>query len=95
MDFLNNTAKDFVLNESFQKWILEPDDETCDFWNDWTTKHPHKMDVIEEAKTIIQNIRRVIEKNVACDSDEVWERISKDIDGMKDKKTPTNKSFEI
>lgn len=79
MDFSNYSAKDFVLNESFQKWILDPDEETKAFWNDWMIKHPHKTEAVEEAKTLIQNIKSIVDKNVACDSQEVWERIMKDI----------------
>jgi hypothetical protein len=79
MDFSNYSAKDFVLNESFQKWILDPDEETNAFWNDWVTGHPHKTEAVEEAKTLIRHIRSVIEKNIDCDSDEIWKRINKDI----------------
>jgi transmembrane sensor len=79
MDFSSYSAKDFVLNESFQKWILDPDEETTAFWEDWIVKHPHRSENIEEARTIIRNIRSVIEKHVACDRDEVWDLLMKDI----------------
>jgi len=80
MDFSDCPARDFVLNESFQKWIIEPDEETCAFWEEWTTKHPHRSETIAEARAMIQNIKSVIEKKVACDRDEVWERLMKEID---------------
>jgi transmembrane sensor len=83
MDFSNYSAKDFVLNESFQKWILEPDEETSAFWNDWMIKHPGKAEIVDEAKTLVRNIRCVIEKNVTLDAEEVWTRISKQINPSK------------
>lgn len=79
MDFSNYSAKDLVLNESFQKWILDPDEETNAFWNDWITRHPHKTEIIDEAKALIQQIRSIVERNVACDAEEVWNRITKNI----------------
>jgi hypothetical protein len=88
MDFSNYSARDFVLNESFQKWILDPDEETHAFWDDWVIEHPEKAEMIEEARTIVQNIKSVIEMNVKCDRDEVWERIMKDIEI----KQPTSKA---
>lgn len=78
MDLSNNSARDFVLNESFQKWILDPDEETTAFWNAWTTAHPHKAEIVEEARMMILNIKGVLERNVECDRDEVWKRIAKD-----------------
>jgi transmembrane sensor len=83
MDFSNYSAKDFVLNESFQKWILDPDEETRASWNDWMIKNPHKAEMVEEAKTIVQNIRNVLDKNAVCDADDVWARISRDINTSK------------
>jgi hypothetical protein len=90
MDFSNYSARDFVLNESFQKWILDPDEKTGAFWEDWINSHPHQSEMIEEAKTTIQGIKSVMEKNAACARDEVWDRIMKDIEI---KKQPTSKSL--
>lgn len=89
MDFSNYSARDFVLNESFQKWILEPDQETRAFWEDWTTANPNKSETIDEARTIIQSIKSTLGKNIKCDGDEIWERIMKDIEIKK----PTRKSL--
>ena len=83
MDFSNYSARDFALNESFQKWVLEPDEEIAAFWDNWLTVHPDKTEIIVEARTMIRNIKSAIEKNVSRDRDEVWERIMKDIDDLK------------
>lgn len=74
MDLSNYVVKDFVLNESFQKWILQPDDEIQFFWTNWLTDHPEKYDVIMEAKLFIQNIRASIEEHV--DDFDVWNEIN-------------------
>jgi hypothetical protein len=89
MDFSNYSARDFVLNESFQKWILEPDEKTRAFWEEWTIANPDKSETIEEARTIIQSIKSTLEKNIKCDRDEIWERLMKDIEVKK----PTSKSL--
>jgi transmembrane sensor len=89
MDFSNYSARDFVLNDSFQKWILEPDEETNAYWEEWIISNPNKSEAVEEARALIQSIKSTIEKNIKCDRDEVWERITKDIN----KKQPTSKSL--
>ncbi|HMJ70294.1 MAG TPA: hypothetical protein VK508_15425 [Cyclobacteriaceae bacterium] len=88
MDFSNYSVKDFVLNESFQKWVLQPDEEIQALWDNWLSAHPEKAEIVAEARTTIGNIKRAIEQNVDCDSEDVWDRISKDIDDLKDETTP-------
>jgi transmembrane sensor len=53
MDPSNYSVKDFVLNESFQKWTLEPDPEVKAFWENWVNEHPDKAEMIAEAKSVI------------------------------------------
>lgn len=79
MDFSSYSVRDFVLTESFQKWILDPDEETKNFWEDWLRQHPEKAETITEARNTIQNLRCAIEKNIKSEGDELWTKIMKDI----------------
>jgi hypothetical protein len=81
MDLSNYVVKDFVLNESFQKWILQPDDEIQFFWTKWLTNHPEKYEVIMEAKLFIQNIHTSIEEHIG-DSFDVWNEISDSLENF-------------
>jgi transmembrane sensor len=56
MDLINYSVKDFLLNESFQKWILELEEVNI-FWEDWLNAHPDKISLITEAKSAIQSIK--------------------------------------
>ena len=76
MDFSDYSARDFVLDEFFQEWILDPDEKTTAFWEDWIAENPDKADVVDEARQVIQNIKKVIERNIACDRDEIWQRLT-------------------
>ena len=79
MDLSNFSTADFVLNESFQKWVLESDDETEVFWEDWLTAHPDKTEVISEARITIQSIRNAYETKPPREYNEVWSRIAASI----------------
>ena len=48
------SAEDFALDDRFQKWVLTPDDETEQFWNDLLVRFPQKQGEIEEAKELVQ-----------------------------------------
>ena len=79
MDLSNYSVKDFVMNESFQKWTLEPDLAGKAYWENWLNEHPDKAEVIAEAKSAIESIKGTYEKNVDAGLDEVWLRITDSI----------------
>jgi transmembrane sensor len=79
MDLSNYAVKDFVLNESFQKWTLERDGHAETFWENWLNEHPDKIELIAEAKSIIQSIKETQEKDLLSECDQVWQRIAESI----------------
>jgi ferric-dicitrate binding protein FerR (iron transport regulator) len=68
-------ADDFVMVESFQKWVLKKDPEAVQFWERWIVDHPDKQDEIVKAVEIIRALSN--EKNVAQATDhvEVWQKV--------------------
>lgn len=79
MDLINYSVKDFVLNESFQKWILEPDEEVKTFWEGWLNAHPSKTELIREARSTILFMKETNEKNLVRECDQVWDMITSSI----------------
>ena len=53
MHFRNYNFKDFILDEQFQEWVLDPDEETNLFWENFIQHHPEKQPEINKAKTTI------------------------------------------
>ena len=47
MKYIHYIVEDFVKDEYFQKWILETDLITSNFWNNWLIEHPEKKDVLQ------------------------------------------------
>src|SRR5688500_10984903 len=96
MDLSNYTVKDFVMNESFQKWTLEADLEDKAFWQNWLNEHPDKMELIAEARSTIESIKESYERNLDAELDEVWLRITESIhDSDKDAITKKNLNNEL
>jgi len=75
MDYADYSVKDFILDESFQKWVLQPDDAICTFWNSWLELHPEKQSVVDEARSTIQSIGFRKEHPTQQDLSEVWQNI--------------------
>lgn len=49
----NFNVKDFVLDESFQAWVLEPGSAAHTFWPEWLQQHPEKQAAVNKARAII------------------------------------------
>lgn len=56
MKYTQFSSADFICDEYFQNWIIRPDNETNEFWNNWLLQHPEKKETIEEGKNILLHI---------------------------------------
>ena len=79
MDLSNYAVKDFILNESFQKWTLEHDVEATVFWENWLNAHPDKTELIAEARSTVEAIKETIDKNLTSECDHVWQMITESV----------------
>jgi transmembrane sensor len=71
---------DFLLNESFQQYVLNSTREDTEFWDAWIKENPNAGENINKAKEIIAFIaaRKVQPKHQSV-SNEVYERLQKQI----------------
>ena len=75
MNYAGYSVKDFILDESFQQWVLCPDKENNAFWASWLNFHPEKKAIVDEAKNIIRSIGFQQEYPTQQDFSEVWKNI--------------------
>ncbi len=57
MDYKKFTVTDFICDEYFQNWILQPDEQKNEFWHNWIKQHPHGKDIVEQARKVLLNIQ--------------------------------------
>ena len=57
MNYTRFNVTDFLSDEYFQNWVIEPDEKTNNFWRRWLDKHPEKRNTVEEAKEVLLNIK--------------------------------------
>ncbi|MDF9796381.1 ferric-dicitrate binding protein FerR (iron transport regulator) [Catalinimonas alkaloidigena] len=69
------TATDFVQDSSFQKWILNKDQEAHAYWSKWLHEHPNKAVEIKKAIDIIETLE--LDKDVVINTSfiESWKKI--------------------
>lgn len=47
------TLDEFILNESFQRYVLNPTPKDTEYWNAWMAKHPDAEEIMHHSKEII------------------------------------------
>lgn len=55
-DYQHFSVNDFVADEYFQSWVLNPDEKTEAFWNTWRSGHPEKIRETEEARKLLESL---------------------------------------
>jgi ferric-dicitrate binding protein FerR (iron transport regulator) len=58
-------ALDFLLNESFQSYVLQKNDDDTQYWTEWIKANPEALEAIETAREIITftHYRKSIKKH--------------------------------
>ncbi|MDJ1500845.1 FecR family protein [Xanthocytophaga agilis] len=54
MKYLYYTSEDFALDEQFQQWVLNPDADTNQFWEEWLATNPQKQKEVNDAIELIK-----------------------------------------
>ncbi|MEW4923272.1 FecR domain-containing protein [Algibacter sp. 2305UL17-15] len=75
MKYIDYTEDDFIKDEYFQKWVLNPDAMTSNFWTNWLRSHPEKQEIIKSASYFIRLIHSDKEVLPEEDFDKMWQVI--------------------
>jgi len=88
MELFKYAVKDLLLDESFQRWVLSPDEDSRSKWESWQHQHPEHFELLEEARTILLLLRDRVEEEIESDEHEVWSRLEQSLDEDKEKPLP-------
>ena len=56
MDYKQYRVEDFVLDEAFRKWVLDPDKTSHIFWSQWLDKYPQKATTVAQAIELLKQL---------------------------------------
>jgi len=69
------TTDDFLADDSFLHWVLQPTNEEERFWKEYLEEHPSKREAIEEARFIC-SVFQVRQKKLSLDETyEIWDGV--------------------
>lgn len=56
MDYKQYSVEDFVLDQRFRKWVLDPDQDARAFWTQWLDENPQKAETVKHAIELLRQI---------------------------------------
>ncbi|MBO0938592.1 FecR domain-containing protein [Fibrella sp. HMF5335] len=66
------TTRDFVLDESFRRWVLQPDEATMSFWHTFMLRYPAQQAHIDEAATLLLHLRTNYDDLTEASYERIW-----------------------
>ena len=78
MDYRNYDIEDFLQDEFFVSWVINPNKESDHFWNQWISTYPEKHTVVEQAKELVKSIKYKEEQRLSeAEYTQVFESVLK------------------
>lgn len=71
--------EDFLEDDFFIQWVINPNESNSSFWQSFTEAHPHKKEIVKNAADIIKLYRAQEVFTNEENKDLVWHRISRSV----------------
>lgn len=72
-------VQDFLEDDFFVQWVINPDEKSNSFWQSFTTTYPHKKETVYKAADTIRLYREQEFFSNEGSKDLVWQRISQSV----------------
>lgn len=75
-NYQDYSLEDFVTDDNFCHWVLQPDTDSILFWDLWLRDHPEKEQIIHKARGIVNKLHSASAELVTPDVlDGIWTEI--------------------
>ncbi|RYF78317.1 MAG: DUF4974 domain-containing protein [Cytophagaceae bacterium] len=71
-DYSQFTVRDFALDESFRRWILQPDEATMSFWHTFMLRHPEQQSIVDDAASLLLHLRANYDDLTDASYERIW-----------------------
>lgn len=83
MDYTKFNVEDFASDDSFIDWVNQQDPAAEKFWTQFVSAHPELKVKIDQARTLVLNLRRAVEMPYHDrEADALWKKIATRVPAM-------------
>jgi len=75
----NFSTNELIMDERFQRWVLQNDPDAAAFWNNYLDQHPESASTVREAKSLLLMIDFKSDRPEESERAQVWEAIDQEI----------------
>ncbi len=72
-DYSQYSINEFVLDESFRQWVLQPDEQRMTFWHNFMLKHPEKQAMVDEAASLLLHLNVRFHDLTDASQERIWQ----------------------
>ncbi len=86
MNYQNFEIEDFVADDYFKNWVLQPNAESESFWNHYLAQFPERSAVVEDARLLIIGLREAEAQHFPVEkTTKIWDNIQQKIQSNEDR----------
>ncbi len=79
-DYSTYTALNFVMDDSFRRWILSPDDEVMTYWHTFMLRQPQQQTTIDEAASLLLHLRMNYDALAETSQQRIWQLLEQAVE---------------
>ncbi|AUD06211.1 FecR family protein [Spirosoma pollinicola] len=86
-DYSQYFLNEFVLDDSFRQWVLQPDEKSMTFWHGFMLRHPEKQAVVDEAASLLLHLNVRFNDLTSASQERIWQVLDQAFDEQLAEKT--------
>lgn len=90
MDYHNYKTEDFLNDKSFVKWVVDPENDTLNQWENFLIKYPEKREEFQVAIGLVHNVRpNVGHQEIDGQVNQIWNALEEKLASQKSQNRST------
>ncbi|MCX6217067.1 FecR domain-containing protein [Spirosoma sp.] len=71
-DYSRYSLNEFVLDDSFRQWVLQPNEQSMTFWHGFMLQHPEKQAMVDEAASLLLHLNVRFNDLTNASQERIW-----------------------
>lgn len=94
-DYSQYTFEDFIMDADFRTWVLNPNAESREFWDQYIATHPEQDQTIREAVWVVQHLKMNEDVASPQGKQRIWQVLEKRLNMQPDTQRQISKPVPI
>lgn len=79
-DYSQYSINEFVLDDLFRQWVLQPNEQNMTFWHTFMLRHPEQQVVVDEAASLLLHLNIRYDDLTNASQERIWQVLEQAFD---------------